>query len=568
MNLVMHVVRADVRRLAVPMLLWIGLAAADRVMHGVGPLVTPEPSVGELFSFGAGLLLLARIALGAALIAMIVQAYPLVGSTAFWMTRPIPPGVLLGSRLLLVGALFILVPALFDALLMALYRVRPADMGLVLIEGAILAAVASVCVMTAAAWTRTFARFVVLCASALLVLVVAGNLLLVIALSTAPSIATFVALSDGAATLVTRAADPTGGLIAWLAIITTGVLLLRALYRTRSRRRSIAVAVAGALSACLLAILWPWPLLEAEAAAPPWAADPAAVRIQAIPGTLTFDRVGRRVDDAARWYTARVRAYLTGVPAGWVAVVSRERATLAFAGREVSGGPFSASTLPGGAEVPHPMHAALQAALGVNLLESADLYAWPDLPILAVRESDLPAPGTVASYRGDFRIDLRKIEVASVLPLQPGAMFQDGSYRLVLDDVFVSEGGPRLRLRSSTARPVLHASPRPAYSFYLRNPTTRDAVAGTLQQRYQGPWFPGYWLDMPQGFRASAALIRFPSIASARLPSAGAAPAGGEDWRHDAWLAGAELVIIRTVPAGSVDRTLEMPELTVNLPRQ
>lgn len=566
MNLVMHVVRADVRRFAVPMLLWIGLAAAERVMQGVGPLVTAEQSAGELFTFGAGLLWLARIVLGASLIAMIVQTYPLVGSTAFWMTRPIPPGVLLGSRLLVIGLLFIAVPALFDAVLMALHHVPPVDVGLVVIEGALLAAVAGVCVMTGAAWTRNFARFAVLCASALVLIVLGVNLLLVIAVSTAPSFATFLSLSDGAATLVTRAADPTAGLIAWLTLIATGLMVLRALYRSRSRRRSIAVALAGTLSACLLAITWPWPLLQAEAAAPAWATS--SVRIDAKPDTLTFDRVGVRFDDAERWYTARVRAYLTGVPAGWTAVISRERARLAFAGGQVSGGRSGATTLPARVEAPHPMRAALQVALNVDLLESSDRYAWPDLPILTAREADLPAPGTVASYRGAFRIDLHRVEVASVLPVQPGATFQDGSFRLVLDDAFVSEGGPRIRLRSSTARSILQRSPRPTYSFYLRNPTTRDAVAGTLQQRYLGPRLTGFWLEIPQGFRVNAAVIRFPPLAAGRLLPAGATPDAGGNWRNDAWLAGAELVVIRTVPAGSVDRTLELSGLTVNLTAQ
>jgi hypothetical protein len=323
----------------------------------------------------------------------------------------------------------------------------------------------------------------------------------------------------------------------------------------------------------VLAFAWPWPLLQAKTAAPGWAANTSTVRIEVRPDTLTLDRIGVRADETARWYAAKVRAYLTGVPAGWVANVRRERARLEFSGEEAFSGPSGGTALPAGPDARHPMHEALLEALDVTLLESTGLYTWPDLAILTARASDLPAPGTVATYRGDFKIDLHRVEIASVLPIQPGATFQDGAFRLVLDDAFISEGGPRIRLRSSTARSIFQRRERPSYSYYLRNTATGDAVAGTLQQEYPGgPWLAGlagrfFWLGSGRGFWASVALIRFPWIGSGRWSSRDATPAG-TDWKSDAWLRSAELVVIRTVPAGTVDRTLEMTGLRLDLSSQ
>ena len=572
MNLTMHVLRTDVRRFALPMLLWIGIAAAERIMQGVGPMASRDGLTEELFELGAGLLWLARVGLGGALIAFIVQAYPLVGSSAFWMTRPLPPGVLFGSRLLLVGVLFVGVPALFDAILMTVYRVQPVDIGLVILESAIVAAVAIVLVMVAAGWTRNFARFVVFCASALAVGVVVVNLLLVLALSTDAYGAVLTVVSEGAASIVTRPPDGTGALLAWLVITATGVVLLRVLYRTRSRARSMAIAAVGAVGACVIAVIWPWPLLQAEAPAPGWAEAESTVSIDVRPGTLSFDHAEMRFGEAHRWRTARVRAFLTGLPHGWVATVGLERARLEFEGGEVASSRIRGTTLPRDPGAPHPMHETLQAALDVDVLESPGLFPLAELPILMARESELPPAGTAGMYRGEFKIDLRRVEVASVLPLRPGAAFQEGSFRLVLEDAFLGEGGPRIRLRGSTARSMFQRLPPPTYSFYLRNRTARNAVAGTLQREYlASPWFMALvgtssWLESVRGFRANAALIRFPLITSFRLPSASAPPAGG-DSRNQAWLRDAELVIIRTVPAGSVDRTLEMNGVMVKAPQ-
>ena len=52
---------------------------------------------------------------------LVVQTHPLVGSDAFWMTRPIPPVTLMLSKVVLLSALFLVVRTLSDIAIMAAY---------------------------------------------------------------------------------------------------------------------------------------------------------------------------------------------------------------------------------------------------------------------------------------------------------------------------------------------------------------------------------------------------------------------------------------------------------------
>ncbi len=62
------------------------------------------------------------------LIVRIVQEHPTVGSTAFWMTRPIPPRLLAASKIVLIGAVFVGAPVAGDVVLAIAYSVPPGDL--------------------------------------------------------------------------------------------------------------------------------------------------------------------------------------------------------------------------------------------------------------------------------------------------------------------------------------------------------------------------------------------------------------------------------------------------------
>jgi hypothetical protein len=575
MTILTHLARADARRFLLLIAAWIAVVIGATVLAGVDPLVVRDPELRPVFGLGMLLESLAGTALALTLIALVVQQHPLVGTDAWWMTRPVAPQTLLGSRLILIVILVVVVPAVCDAVLMAVYRVPAGQMARVSLEWALLRGVGMLLVMAAAAVTKTFARFVLLAGACLIGAAVAVNLALMLAVSDVQG-AIFSVSSDFAAALVSRPADPTALVAAWIAIAIAGLLLLRSQYTTRSRPRSVAIGIAGAILAVAVGVAWPWPLLHAESDAPAWAASPDALRLEAPPQAVYFDNAGIQIGDVQpgdppRWRTVHARVYVRNVPDGWVVTGHAKEAYLDVDGRRVTGGPFRLSRmLPASSAEPNPMRAALQHVLGVEVVAGSGLAGGGLAPILTARATEVPAGTVAVTYRGAFVLDMMELQEAGVRPLQPGAVFQDDSYRIVVDEVQSRERGAALRVRTSRATSVYDRRPPPTYLFFLRNTGAREAVVGAVKQSRSFPQFPGEfflgrygYMASPFGFIAQAAELNFPSTFAAQLPSAMSKGPGG-DWTDDAWLRDAELVIVKAIDGGSVTRRVEITGLTIN----
>jgi hypothetical protein len=573
MSTLQHFVCADARRFLLLIAVWIVVVIAATALAGIDPIVVRDRELGYFFRLGMLLVSLAGMALAVTLIALVVQQHPLVGSDAWWMTRAVAPRTLLGSRLVLIGLLVVVVPLVCDAVLMAVYRVPAGQMARVSLEWALLRGIGMLLVMAAAAVTKTFARFVLLVGACLIGAAVAINLALLLALSNIEG--AFVSVSsDFAAAVISRPSDPTALVAAWIVIAIAGLLLLRSQYTTRSRPRSVAIGIGGAILAVAVGVLWPWPLLQARSGAPDWAASTDTLRLDAPPQRVYFDNAGIQIGDVQpgdppRWRTALVRMYARGVPDGWVATGHVKAGSLTVEGRQLTGPTVRSSrTLPASSTDASPIRRVLQHVLGVDVIGGSGLSNAGLMPILTLPATEVPAGPAPTTYRGEFVIDTMQLQEAGVLQLRSGAVFQDGSYRLVLEEVQSRERGPLLRVRTSWATSVYDRRAPPTFTFYLRNRGASEAVSGSLRPSRSlspGQFLLGSYdyLVSPFGFGAQAADLTFPSTFSAQLPSAMAKGPGGE-WTDDAWLRDAELVVVKTVDGGSVTRRIEITGLTIN----
>jgi len=113
MNLTCHIVKKDLRALRWPLVVWVALIAAKLVM-GVMLLTSDTTGDTELFETLNGLskLLAGLEFLGIVLVAVLIQEDMLVGTTAFWVTRPISGARLLAAKLLGLGVVFVVLPVL------------------------------------------------------------------------------------------------------------------------------------------------------------------------------------------------------------------------------------------------------------------------------------------------------------------------------------------------------------------------------------------------------------------------------------------------------------------------
>jgi len=113
MNLTWHIVKKDLRALKWPLLLWIALIVAKL---GVGVVLLNADGTEGLDWFnkmsGLAQVLSAIEFVSFVLTAAIIQQDLLVGTTAFWMTRPISGARLLRAKLICIGLVFIVAPVL------------------------------------------------------------------------------------------------------------------------------------------------------------------------------------------------------------------------------------------------------------------------------------------------------------------------------------------------------------------------------------------------------------------------------------------------------------------------
>jgi hypothetical protein len=161
-------------------------------------------------------------------------------------------------------------------------------------------------------------------------------------------------------------------------------------------------------------------------------------------------------------------------------------------------------------------------------------------------------------------VDLDQLTVAAALPLQPGVTHQFRRRRLILDQILAESRAATIRLRHITSTSIFDSEWQPQFSYYLRNRTRSEAVAGDLHGmlNMSGSFpmlalgFSGYSHESGSGFSITSQNIRFPPGYAGyyRTPGIDVTPE---------WLSQAELVIILTIPAGSVSRTLEVTNFEI-----
>jgi hypothetical protein len=558
MKLLVHCLTADVRRSWLAIAAWVLVVAGAAVVDGIRPFLASDLRVLNLVGAVGNLLWLTELLLLFVLTALVVQTHPLVGSDAFWMTRPIPPLTLLASKLVLLGVVMGAVPMLVDIVLMAAYKVPPRQTASVAANTALTRTMIVILVMTAAAVTRNFSRFAALCGSVIGAVAILISIVAAILMSRADfATATLVVATSAPAPM--PAEDPTGAFLWSILVLVVGFAVLAVQYRTRSRLRAVTLGVAGLLLASAIVSVWRWPFLQPRVVVPEWTAGASALRLSADPKSIDSHEegmFGRRTP----WTSIRARVHLAGIERGWSATVALLNASIQSDGivalRTARAG-FPAA-VPIDANEEYPTRIVIRDLLEVwRLAESAPPKG--ESPVVFVtRGADgrgsMPATGV---YQGRFQVTLTRHDVEATLPLTPGASHQNGSYRIVLDEIERTPRGVALFARESRAVSPFDRTLPSLYGFYLRNRMEGEALIGDAMDVREGPFLSRF---MPFGFAYSAAessgftarglMISFP-------PGYGIQ---GESLAiDDRWIAGAELVIVRTTREGSVQRELQIP---------
>jgi hypothetical protein len=110
-NVIFHLVQHDIRALRLPLAAWLAVLLAQAAVMAFGPgLIDPEAPFAAIQSI-AGFLSGARLAFTVLLTVMLIQRDSPVGTTAFWLTRPIRPAAMASGKLISAVLLLVALPA-------------------------------------------------------------------------------------------------------------------------------------------------------------------------------------------------------------------------------------------------------------------------------------------------------------------------------------------------------------------------------------------------------------------------------------------------------------------------
>jgi hypothetical protein len=557
MNMVLHLLRWDVRRFRPLLCVWLVLVVANAALEGVWPVLAADLATRHLAGLIANLVWLARLLLTFVLAALVVQAHPLVGSDAFWTTRPIRPGLLLASKLFLLAVMMIAIPVSADIVLMIAYHVPPLEIMAVAAQNAVSWTLWVVLIISAAALTPSLAQFALLIGAVLIAAAVSLAALL--------SISMYRSNSEPPLSGTAELYDPTSWMVGTALIIITAVSLLVVQYRTRNRVRSVVIGVAGMAIAYFASSAWAWPLLAPQTEMPPWAANPSMLRLSSDAATVYIDNNSFGFSQQPTdWRMARARVGMNGIEPGWTADIGVQEASIRLDGNVVltSRVPANPIGVPIDDAEGTQRSVVLRRLLNVERMAGERPYERAEWPvILFAKEPDIRglAPA-VGAYEGRFQVSLTHHTIEAILPLRSGAAHENGAFHFALDRVELQPSRVSINARVSDARSAFDRRPPCRFMFYLRNQRASEVVEGNpydlrneVSLMRVMP-FAGGFSSEGLGFPPSAVMIPFQSSHSA----------SGQQVSLDAgWIDQAELVIVRSTQSGVVERRLTIPNLPI-----
>ena len=562
---VMHIVRKDLRRLRPLLALWI-------IVIGAGVALSLSGSANAIESLRTDLLLqrlselmtIVELLLGGLIIAQVVHEEPLVGLSAFWLTRPYDRGALLRAKLLFVFTVLIVLPLLGDATTMTLMGAGAPALAAAIPWLALGYLVATLAMLVIAVLTPSLGALVLT-----LVGIVTGVSLLTTVMS---------ALTNYLSAAPTGYRPPgvpdfTPAIVMLVVFLCAGLSVVIYQYRRRRLGPAVVLAVAGVGATVVVPWVWPFPFVRGEETRPgPWA-DAAAASYDASWGTELSDATGAGRGAPRRQVSARVT--LSGAPSDVTVRQIGVRGTL-----RLPDGPVIPSGQRGwlGSSLPT---APVEAALGgVRLLQTPEVVEQGPTPMVTLTEDEFARyRGRAGRLEADLFFELTHTHESTVLPLRAGAAVErtrwiglNSSRGTVLPRrAGVERGTERIEIlevrRRTGSRDVIirywvAGVTTPQYLFALRHRGRGEALmggvdtSGAMGRRSSAGWMalllgaPGEMTTF--GFSFGTMVVRFPR------PDFGKAPALDAGWFDEA-----ELVLLETEWGGVVSRPLTIDQFPI-----
>jgi hypothetical protein len=550
-----HLLAKDLRRLRWSIAVWCVLVAARALIDTAGADVALG-GFGLQFAISqlSWLLSLVSVLLLALLLSRLVHEDPLVGGDTFWITRPIAPGALMTAKLVFAALFFIVVPMVGGVIAASAFRTSGRDLVRILPVLALDQSILVALLMAIAAMTPSLVRYA---------LAIVG---LIVALVGMMAVMLFAAVMTQGIQEGGHAGPPdhTQAVVFGLLIVCTALAVIVYQYRKRRPARALAIAGAGLVLAIVVADRWPWSFAvfpRSETAAPPPDSPAFTVSLDGSRPRVTQTqellsrRAARRDVSAPATVEGMPREFVLGaitarsrfeLPGGAVleSDADRWRGTALYSGSAGAPGPSIEAALGG---------ARLLAGSGLPY-DRALVGEWPVL--LRVDERDF------AGHRAErgrlsatLDVTFRRPIVRVTLPLAFGAAAHVDARHVTIVGVIRRAAGCTILLRHAYVEPLLSVLPYRNFVYVLRNRTRNEAAASEVRPIFDAfaatnsTFFVGGLHVGGHGFVLEQYELVFPAIGRPDEPQADL---------DDAWLAGAELVILEIIPAGRITRTVTL----------
>jgi len=512
---------------------WGGVLLAQAVLFVAGPSGRPASPVPVNLDFS---IMVVRFCWTIVVAALFVQSDSLVGTTAFWMTRPIPRPVLLIAKVLSTVVWFVAMPIVVMAGALLWLGMSPLDAliggGLVGQEQAVILAMA----VMAALVTVNVGQLVVAGIAGVTLVAAFNGLLLPVLTLTWPSVGSSLA-----------GWQPT----VYITTVIAGALLVTAYhYFTLRAWRSLVLIASTMFAATALTRLWPAPPLVPDIGPVP------ETVMSASAVTLNASSRAPRIEDIARWimgkhdrlWRIQFETTSTGHPPNiylWP-IVARTEITFPTLTPLQWSGPTALTPIEravGDRTEGQPWR-SIQLALGDVALETPHLWKY-FTPVADVSDADFRARSSVpGQLKAEITMLAYRYEITASAPLQAGAAFRRSRRAGRIVSVTSLNPGARIELRET----MLEGAPPLAkgdfgISWYvLRNKARRQAVL--LQWRANEP------------FTASVGITATWVHATRGLLEVDSPETGALFTVDAAWLEGAELVLVEPKALGVLTRPL------------
>jgi hypothetical protein len=534
-----HLLKTDVKRSRFLLAAWALLIAAQCPLGGwnVHPGDMAMKGVYVTISL---LIPLFQVLMLVVIIPHVVQEEPLVGTTAFWFTRPISRSVLLKEKALF-GAFLVALPLLVEVCVLAANGVAAKDLGLAVPEIMLEQFVTIASIATLAALTPSFGRFAI-----------AGVVILFASILVSTTVS-LVGLYHGPSAILAKFSDfslmKSRSIANYLVVAVGAGSVLVSQYLTRRTRRSIVLAVIVVALSVATANFWPWAFLRREpAAASVEKFDPAVLTLSLVESN-SYD-LGSFRGTALKEKVIRAVIATSGLPAGYLAIPKAVRPQLA----QMDGTKLDAH-VPADAMAPSyfPQVSPLEVALGGVPIMNGAASDGPPAPIVSV-SGDVFREHSTQPLRltADLDMAVFKYVVVAEMPVARGSRFDRGSEHLVLTDVLHNGTGVDIMAEQRAISLLFDGTSRPpnpmsftldaGETVYLLCNEKRHQALIQKQEAQVGFWGPSanYGPLVHQSLEFSfgpSGVYLTPDLT-------------------DEWLADAKLVRLQLVPVGSFSKQL------------